>query len=134
MTDVIQGTSMKTIMTLTAFAALTIVAIAPANAQAKKAAPAQDCKAAISSSGGQRPTEKMARGAALSVWKNEVKSQHGEQYQEDKFAKDVKYRCSSATAGLKRCTISAIPCRVPETSGAAPAAPAAKKDEPKKKN
>jgi hypothetical protein len=120
---------MKSILTLTAFAALTMFAALPANAQAKKAT-GTDCKAVISSSGGQRPTEAMARGAALSVWKNEVKSQFGEQYQEEKFAKEVKYRCSSATAGLKRCSMSGIPCRVPE-AGATPEP--AKKEEPKAK-
>lgn len=121
---------MKRILTAAALAALTIALAAPADAQSKKKAtpaPAQDCKAAISASGSQRITQNGARSSVQASWRTEVRAQHGEQYQELEYAKDVTYRCSRATAGLTRCSITAQPCRVPVQRAAQPAAAAKKK-------
>jgi opacity protein-like surface antigen len=108
---------MKRFLTAAALAALTIALAAPADAQSKKKkatpAAATDCKAVISTTGSQRITQNGARSSVQAAWRTEVRAQHGEQYQELQYARDVSYRCSRATAGLTRCSISAQPCRVP---------------------
>jgi hypothetical protein len=106
---------MKKVATLFGCAALALLAADPSFAQTKKAKPpAKECKPELTATGSSRPTTNLAHGSARTVWKNEVKTMHGEQYQEINFASSVRYRCSESTLGLKRCTITAVPCRVPE--------------------
>jgi hypothetical protein len=109
---------------------LPFIALSPALAQTSKKQPAAtDCKASVSAAGPARPGERLARRAGETAWRAEVKSQFGEQYQELKYAKSLAYRCSAASIGLRRCTVSGIPCRVP-TEGTPPPEP---KKEPTKK-
>lgn len=106
---------------LAACTAIAVLAAVPALAETKKH-PAKeqklDCKAEITSTGSSRPTLSLAHGSARATWKNEVKTMHGEQYQEVQYAKSVRYRCTESTLGLQRCTITAAPCRVPEEATA----------------
>lgn len=104
----------------TAILALSIVAIA-GSASAKKRShdddedspKHRDCKEMLSDRGSQRPSESMAKGTAEKSWTQSVRFKYGELYSDLANAKDVKYECSKSSIGgaLKRCELSARPCR-----------------------
>ena len=78
-------------------------------------ATAQECKDEVTASGQARPTEGWAKSLATNMWRRQVQAQHGEQYEDIKFAKNVNYVCSPASLG-KRCTLTATPCIVQGTN------------------
>jgi hypothetical protein len=78
---------------------------------------AQDCKKEITASGNARPTQAWAKSLADNMWKKQVQATYGEQYEEIGNAKDVNYRCSGSSFG-RRCTLTAVPCRVEGTKTA----------------
>jgi hypothetical protein len=73
------------------------------------------CIGRISVTGGQRPTEGMARGAAWKEWRSVVRSMAGggEAYMDDRYAVGERVRChiTGSNRFLKRCEVSAVPCR-----------------------
>ena len=73
----------------------------------------RDCKEALSDRGSQRPTESGAKGTAEKAWTQSVRFKYGELYADLANARDVKYECSKSSIGgaLKRCEITARPCR-----------------------
>ena len=105
----------------TAFLVIAMVAIAAtASAKSRKhddddddAKRHGDCKEALSDRGSQRPTESGAKGTAEKSWTQSVRFKYGELYADLANARDVKYECSKSSIGgaLKRCEITARPCR-----------------------
>jgi hypothetical protein len=73
----------------------------------------RDCKETLSDRGSQRPTESGAKGTAEKSWTQSVRFKYGELYADLANARDVKYECSKSSIGgaLKRCEITARPCR-----------------------
>ena len=71
------------------------------------------CLSRVSVTGAQRPTEGLARGAAWKEWRSVVREASGERYMDDRYAVGEHVRCHITGAGrlLKRCTVSAVPCR-----------------------
>ncbi len=73
------------------------------------------CIGRVSVTGGQRPTEGLARGAAWKEWRSVVRAMAGggEAYMDDRYAMGERVRChiTGSSRFLKRCEISAIPCR-----------------------
>ena len=72
-----------------------------------------DCKESLSDRGSQRPTEFGAKGTAEKAWTQSVRFKYGELYADLANAKDVKFECTKSSIGgaLKRCEITARPCR-----------------------
>ena len=73
------------------------------------------CIARVTVVGGQRPTEGLARGAAWKEWRSVVRASAGggEAYMDDRYAIGERVRChiTGASRFLKRCEVSAVPCR-----------------------
>jgi hypothetical protein len=73
------------------------------------------CIARVSVTGGQRPTEGLARGAAWKEWRAVVRAMAGggEAYMDDRYAVGERTRChiTGSSRFLKRCEVSAVPCR-----------------------
>jgi hypothetical protein len=67
----------------------------------------------ITASGGMRPTTGLAMGSAEKEWRREVVTKYGERFLNLDFAVCQSTECvPAAISGLKRCSISAIPCAV----------------------
>lgn len=91
-----------------------------------------DCKRErITGSGGMRPTMNLAMGSGEKEWKREVVSKFGERYQTLPNAVCRSTECvDAAIGGLKRCTVSAIPCaKKPVFEGSASISSALSNDE-----
>lgn len=73
------------------------------------------CIGRVTVTGAQRPTEGLARGAAWKEWRSVVRAMAGggESYMDDRYAMGERVRChiTGSSRFLKRCEISAIPCR-----------------------
>jgi hypothetical protein len=73
------------------------------------------CIGRVTITGGQRPTEGLARGAAWKEWRSVVRAMAGggEAYMDSRYSVGERVRChiTGANGFLKRCEISAIPCR-----------------------
>src|SRR3989304_292159 len=73
------------------------------------------CIGRVTVTGGQRPTEGLARGAAWKEWRSVVRAMAGggESYMDNRFATGERIRChiTAAHGFLKRCEVSAVPCR-----------------------
>jgi len=73
------------------------------------------CIGRVTVTGGQRPTEGLARGAAWKEWRSVVRAMAGggESYMDNRFATGERIRChiTGANGFLKRCEVSAVPCR-----------------------
>lgn len=71
------------------------------------------CHARTTETGDQRPTEGLARRAANKAWAQAVRARFGEQFTGLSSARGASYRCfaSSVNGFLKRCELSATPCR-----------------------
>lgn len=73
------------------------------------------CIGRVTVTGGQRPTEGLARGAAWKEWRSVVRAMAGggEAYMDDRYAVGERVRChiTGSNRFLKRCEISAVPCR-----------------------
>jgi hypothetical protein len=73
----------------------------------------RDCKEVLSDRGSQWVTESGAKSAAEKAWTQSVRFKYGELYSNLANAKDVKFECAQSSIGgtLKRCEITARPCR-----------------------
>jgi hypothetical protein len=73
----------------------------------------RDCKEVLSDRGNEWVTESGAKSAAEKSWTQSVRFKYGELYSDLANAKDVKFECAKASIGgaLKRCEITARPCR-----------------------
>lgn len=73
------------------------------------------CIGRVTVTGAQRPTEGLARGAAWKEWRSVVRASAGggEAYMDDRYAVGERVRCHITGSGrfLKRCQVSAVPCR-----------------------
>lgn len=73
------------------------------------------CLDRVSATGGQRATERGARGTAARAWQDRVRSKYGEKYMDLVNARDVDYECTQSARALgvkiRRCELRAIPCQ-----------------------
>ena len=70
----------------------------------------------INATGGMRPTTGLALGSAEKEWRREVVTKYGERFLNLQYAVCQKTECvPAAISGLKRCSVSAIPCAVKAT-------------------
>jgi hypothetical protein len=77
----------------------------------------RDCRTAIAVTGKLRNTIPAAKNHALKMWRERVQAMYGEQWAEIRATSNEQYQCSSAGAGLHKCTLTAKPCRVGEGMG-----------------
>ena len=75
----------------------------------------QNCKDQVTAAGGARPTEGWAKAVTTNMWRRQVQAQYGEHYEDIKYAVEKNYICSPSLPFGRRCTLTAIPCRVPGT-------------------